>query len=251
MIKAIIIDDEQAATELVKTLIYSFTSKIKVVHTSTAIPDAIQAIQKFQPEIIFLDIELRDGLGFEILEHFPKIEAHVIFITAYDNYAIKAIKFHAFDYILKPIMPEELQSAIQKVLAQIEEKTPLADAKALLTYLKNNAQNRMAVPGKNGLYYYQVDDVVSIEGDGSYSIMHLTDKKEVVVTRKIKDFEESLGESGFIRVHKSFLINSSHITQLHRDDSGYLLMSNGQKIPISPKDKEEIIRKIKMVSTII
>ena len=251
MIKAVLVDDEPAAAEVIQKLIQACAANVAVAEVCTDINSAVKAILRHDPDLLFLDIELADGLGFEVLEHFPRLRARVIFITAYDSYAIRAIKFNAFDYILKPIEPDELRLSVNKALDELKRLKPLPDPQQLLQYLKGNSPQRIAVPGKNGLYYYPIEDIIMIEGDGSYSIMHLENKQEVVVTKKIKDFEESLEDKGFLRVHKSYLVNTMHIAQLHRDDSGYLLMSNNRKVPISPKDKEEIIWRIKQGATII
>jgi two-component system LytT family response regulator len=245
MIKAIIVDDEIAAIEIVETLVRKFSEEIIICKACTEIEEAIREIRKHEPDIIFLDIELRDGLGFDILEAISEMEARIIFVTAHDHYAIKAIKFHAFEYILKPIIPEELHEAIEKVLLAIRKKNPKPDSLALLDHLKGMRLSKIAVPHKNGLHYYNIDNIVLIEADGSYTLMHLADKKSVMVCKKLKDFEETLSGTGFLRVHKSFLVNLNHIHEFHRSDSGYLVMSNGKKVAISQKDKEEIFALIR------
>jgi two-component system LytT family response regulator len=251
MIKTIIVDDEPASLEILRNYISAFKDDITLCASCSTMHEAIQAIQHYKPDLLLLDIELGDGLSFEILEKYPDLKAHIIFITAYDQYILKAIKFHAFDYLFKPVIQAEFEETIQKALKNIRSMKPLPDTMALLAHLKDNISNKIAVPNKNGLSYYLKGDIVYIEADGSYSIMHMTNRKAITITRKIKDFEESLGHSGFIRVHKSYLVNIRHISELHRDDSGYLVMEDDARIPISPKDKEAIIQKIKTASHII
>lgn len=251
MIKAIIIDDEVASIEVIRTLVHTFSNEIAICSTCLTIDDAVRETRLHKPDILFLDIELADGLGFEILEQLPDLHPHVIFITAYDHYAIRAIRFHAFDYLLKPVIPGEMHQTLNKVIMDIKEQHTRPDSQALLHQLRTGLVQKIAVPSKNGLHYYPIQDIVLIEGDGSYAVMHLANANPVTVTKKIKNFEELLSDKGFIRIHKSFLVNTDHIRELHRDDSGYLVMSNGKKVPISPKDKEEIIHLIKQVSNIV
>lgn len=251
MIKAIIVDDENASLEILSSLLSAFDKEIELCAACGNIDDAVQAIRQHEPEVLLLDIELGEGLSFEILECFPGVQFHVIFITAYDRYVLKAIKYHAFDYLFKPVIRTEFNAAIAKVMEDIKRKRPYPDVTALITELKGTNNSRIAVPNKNGLSYYFARDIIYIEADGSYSVMHLLGEKEVTITRKIKDFEKTMITMGFIRVHKSFLVNIEHIIELHRDDSGYVLMSNKAKIPISPKDKELIIQKIKLASHMV
>ncbi|HEY1045890.1 MAG TPA: LytTR family DNA-binding domain-containing protein [Bacteroidia bacterium] len=251
MIKAIIVDDETASLEMLSGFIGAFDKEIKLCSVCQNIDQALKSIREYEPELLLLDIELGEGLSFEILEHFPELRAHILFITAYDRYVLKALKYHAFDYLFKPINRIEFNTAIKKVLDNIRKMQPLSDINALISELKGVNKFRIAVPNKSGLSYYNTDEIVYIEADGSYSIMHLKDQRSIVITRKIKDFEETLSPKGFIRVHKSYLVNIDCIIELHRNDSGYLLMSDQAKIPISPKDKESIIQKIKMASHLI
>lgn len=253
MIKAIIVDDEPSAGEVLHTLIASYTQQIEVCEECLTIPQAIAALHTHKPDIIFLDIELADGSGFEVLEHLNHQKPRVIFVTAYEHYALKAIKHNAFDYILKPIHPEELNKVLQKITDQ-GQKSPqpaIPDATALLQQLIGGINKKIAVPNRTGLEYYYIDDIVLIEGQGSYAEMVLTNGNNVLVSKKVKDFEETLTHKGFLRVHKSFLINMAHIESLHKDDGGYIQMSNGRQVTISSKDREEILRSIKQASNII
>ncbi len=251
MIKTIIVDDEIASLEVLGSYIAAYEKEIRLCASCRTLEEAVEAIRRYEPDILLLDIELGSSLSFEILEHFPGMRSHVIFITAYDRYVLKAIKYHAFDYLFKPVIRAEFNAAIQKVMEDIRRLKPVPDITALITELNGKNSCRIAVPNKNGLSYYQTRDIIYIEADGSYSVMHLSESKAVTITRKIKDFEETLATKGFIRVHKSYLVNIEHISELHRNDSGYLLMDNQAKIPISPKDKEAIIQKIKMASHLI
>lgn len=251
MIKAIIVDDEPSAIEIISTLIQANSNEIQVCSTCRNITDAVRDIQHFQPELLFLDIELADGSGFDILEQLPDLKAHIIFITAHEHYSLQAIKRHAFDYILKPVDPEEFGIALRKVTDSLKQHiaAPLPDI--LLQYFRNTNIKRIAVPNRNGFSYYNTDEIITLEAEGSYTRIHFSNNKQVLVSRGLRNFEVSLAGKSFLRVHKSFLVNMDHIAELHRDDNGYLVMSNGHKIYLSSKDKGEVIRKIKEHSNII
>lgn len=249
--KILLVDDELPALEILRTFLEPLGDTLNVCGACLDVKSAIKEISIHKPEILLLDIELGDSLGFEILENFPDLDARIIFVTAHDDYLLKAIKYHAFDYLFKPVVAEELHVAIKKAMSDIEAKKPQQNGKALLDFIHQNSSQRIAVPNRNGLTYYELDNIIYIEADGSYAVMHFKDLKPSTVTRKIKDFESSLAHRGFLRVHKSFLVNLNHISELHREDSGYLLMSNQAKIPISPKSKEQIIELIRQSGIVI
>ncbi len=251
MIKAIIVDDEPSAGEIIRTLIQANSDEIQVCSTCQNITDALREIRQYQPDLLFLDIELADGSGFDILEQLPALKAHIIFVTAHEHYSLQAIKRHAFDYILKPVDPQEFRTALRKVIDSLKEhvKPPLPDT--ILQYFRNLNIRKIAVPNRNGFSYYNMEDIVTLEAEGSYTRIHFSSNKQVLVSRGLRDFELSLAGKGFLRVHKSFLVNIEHIAELHRDDNGYLVMSNNAKIYLSGKDKGEIIRKIKELSNIV
>lgn len=251
MTKAIIVEDEAASVNIIRKLTNRFDPEIEIIATASNVRDAVLELSRHDPDILFLDIELGDGLGFEILEQLPHLKAKVIFITAYEHYALKAIKVHAFEYLLKPLVPEELFGVLHKVLQAIRENHQGPDTKSLLNYLKEDAVKKIAVPSKNGLHYYRIDDIVYVEGEGSYAKLYLSNSKEVMITRRIKDFAECLAGRGFLRVHKSYLVNVNHINELHKDEGGYLLMSNGRQVPLRTRHREEIIALIRGSSYVI
>lgn len=251
MIKAIIVDDEPSAQEIIRTLIQTNRNDVQVCSVCQNIPDTLRDIQYFQPDLLFLDIELADGSGFDVLEQLPALHARVIFITAHEHYSIQAIKRHAFDYILKPVDPREFSMALAKAVDNIKQYTTPPLPETLLQYFKNLSIKRIAVPSRSGFSYYNTDDIVILEAQGSYTRIHFSSNKQVLVSRGLRDFELSLADKGFLRVHKSFLVNMDYVSELHRDDNGYLIMSNGSKIYLSSKDKSEIIKKIKEFSNII
>lgn len=249
MIKAIIVDDEHAAGEVICNLIHTFTQAVEVCSICHTIDHAIQDIQRFRPDILFLDIELAEGSGFEILERLPDLRLKVVFVTAYEQYALKAIKHHAFDYILKPVVPAEFKELLDKILRHKDNGA--IDSTVLLRFLQEQRPKRIAVPMRSGFHYYDVQDIVMLKAQGSYTCMYLAGNREILVTRILKDFETSLSGTGFLRVHKSFMVNTAYITELRKEDSGHLVMSNGELVPISTKDREFILDQLQAVVKII
>lgn len=252
MIRTVIVDDEAASCEVLESLINVNNLDVKVCEKCYDIDSAIHAIRQYHPDIIFLDIELADGSGFEVLEHFIDLEARIIFVTAYEHYALKAIKYNAFDFILKPVNPSELGEVLKKVVKDILNSAPYASNNALLAQLKSGSiSNKIAVPSKNGYQYYKTDDIIVIEGEGSYSRIHLADGRVELVSKVLKDFEKSLVQQGFIRTHKSYLANIQHIDEIRKEDGGYLIMSSKKQVPISTKNKDAVVENIKAFSNII
>jgi two-component system LytT family response regulator len=247
--KAIIVDDELAAGEVIHNLIHSFSAAVEVCSICHTIEQAIQDIRRFCPDILFLDIQLAEGSGFEILERLPDLQCRIVFVTAYEQYALKAIKHHAFDYILKPVVPAEFKQLLDKILRQ--GKSAPVDTNALLRFLQEQKPKRIAVPIRSGFHYYDVQDIIMLKAQGSYTAMYLAGNKEILVTRILKDFETSLADAGFLRVHKSFIVNPDYITELRKEDSGYLVMSNGELVPISTKEREAVLNKLQAVVRMI
>lgn len=245
MMKAIIIDDQPAACEAIEILLRGFEEEITVCGRCANITDAIHAIGQHTPDLLFLDVELADGSGFEILEKLPDLTARVIFVTAYEHFALKAIRHNALDYLLKPVDPGEFAEVMRKAVKEVRGMQR-PDMRALLRMLK--APEKIAVPDRHGLHYYAVEDIVLLEAQGNYTEMHLHHDKPVLVSRLIKDFESLLAGKGFMRVHKSFLVNLGRVAAYLREDSGYLLMDNARRIPISPKEKEAVLKALKACS---
>lgn len=243
MIKAIIVDDEPAAGEVLKNLIKKHTSHITVSAICFTVKQAIEQVELHKPNILFLDIELGDGSGFEVLESIDYSEVRVVFVTAYEHYAIQAIKHNAFDYILKPILPEELNKTIDKIFEDELKQSPYPKFSKLLKQLAGE-EEKIAIPTRKGLVYYLVKDIIYIAGEGSYARVYLKGGNQDLVTKKVKDFEEKL-EEDFMRIHKSYLVNKNHIEGFLKEDGGYLMLSNKTKLPISNSHKQVVINELR------
>lgn len=251
MIKAIIIDDELSAVGVIESLLEKESERIEICAKCMSVETAVQAIRKHLPELIFLDVELIDGSGFEVVEQIEHLPGRIVFVTAFEHYAMRAIKNQAFDYILKPINPSEFAHMIDKVCLQINTNAPMLESGGLMRFMQEAMKNKIAIPTRHGFQYVEMREILYIKGEGSYSNLYMMEKKELMVSKIIKDFESILTEKGFLRVHKSYLVNMNHIAELRKDDSGYLVMDNGIKIPISHKDREKVLYKLRLFSNLI
>ncbi len=246
MHKAIIIEDELHAREFLKNIVTTYCPELKLVALASGVEDGIAAIKEHQPDIIFLDIEMQTGTGFDLLEQFPDPQFDVIFTTAYDHYAIKAIKFSAIDYLLKPIEIEELQQAVNKITTKKNSDQQHQALQMLLRNLKTPPQGQQSITlaTSDGLEFVPLQNIIRIEASGPYSYFFLKDKKKIMVSRHLKEYEMMLSDHGFFRLHNSHIINISEVNRMVRTDGGYVIMSDDSKIGISPKKKDEFMQKM-------
>ena len=244
MINAIIVDDEPYCCEVLATLLERYCSEVQVLAVCTSASEALKAIRRLQPQIVFLDIEMPQMNGFEMLEQLPEINFHLIFTTSYDQYTIKAIRFSAIDYLLKPIDREELQKAVQKVVRQAQ-KPAAQQLQILLQKLNHSATvNKVALPTMEGLQMVNVGCIIRCESDSNYTIIQLKDKQKLVVSRTLKEIEEMLEDYPFARVHHSYLVNLNEINKYVKGEGGYLVMSDGSNIDVSRSKKESLLKKL-------
>ena len=249
MIKTVIIDDEPASIEIIEALCYRFSKKIEVCGTATSIKKGIEMIQSHQPQLVFLDIELPEGLGFDVLKAFPELNFYTVFVTAFEGYAIEAIKHQALDYILKPVDLDEFRETLTKVSQAINNKE--LNSFKIEKFLDRNENKKIGIPTSFGFTYLKVEDIVRIEADGSYSEVFLANGKKYVVSRILKNFQTALEEFNFVRVHRGHLVNLNYIESLSRTDGGFLKLLNGDTIPIARKEKELIFQMLSASSTTI
>ena len=233
MISIVIADDEPAAVSLLERICLDESLDVDLVGTSHTIDGAIRLVEQHRPDLLLLDVEFPEGTGFEVLEGLSFNGFHVVFITAHENYAIKAIKHHAFDYLLKPINADEVTMTIRKVIEQRSSQEEAPSFKALLDMIQSDRQDRFPIPITDGYRYIDLGDLIYIKADGSYAHLYFADGSSDMVSKKLAWFEERLSSSGFLRVHRSYLINKQHIAELHRAEGGYINTSNGERIPTS------------------
>lgn len=238
-IQAIIIDDEARARNTLSTLLKEYHPQVEIVASCANVPDGVLAINQKRPQLVFLDIEMPEYNGFELLSFFREIDFQVIFVTAYNEYAIKAFEVSAVDYLLKPVDIDKLKSAIAKV----EEKLNSFDMQNKLEVLKDSFKtgqfNRIALPVSEGLLFIEVPDIVFLEAEGSYTNVWLRNGSKILVSKKLKFFEEILDtRPNFFRSHRSFIVNINFLKKYNKNESS-LTLDNGKTAYISRDRKAE------------
>jgi two-component system LytT family response regulator len=240
--KVIIIDDEQSNQENLKHLLQVYAPDLKICATAGDINNAFNIVSLHQPDLVFLDIQLHAHTGFDLLKQLEEITFEVIFVTAYNQYGIEAIKFAALDYLLKPIDIDELKEAVNKARKAIQQKRKNERLNYLLDYLKDDKKNtpRIALPMFNEIRYVNVSDIVRCEADNTYTKFMLNNGEKILVSKTLKEYVEMLSRYGFIRSHQSHLINLTYIRSWLREDGGSLQLNDGTKIPVSKQNREKV-----------
>lgn len=245
MIKALIIDDEAAAANVLQLMLERHIPEITSMRIATKIPDAVDLIRNFKPDIVFQDIVMPEKNGFEFLRELDKIDFEIIFTTAFNEYAIRAIRFSAIDYLLKPINAEELRGAVDRFLEKRNQRRHTDSLlKNLLTNLgqKNETGFRLAVPTVNGALFFSPADIIRLEGDGNYTQFHLAGGKKYLSSKTMKEYEEILLMNGFVRIHKSHLVNKDFIENYLNE--GAVVLSDKTALPISRQRKQGVMAQL-------
>ncbi len=249
MIRALIIEDEDKSRELLSTLVTTHCPGVMVVATAENVQNGIDAIIKYNPDLVFLDISMPDGTGFDLLGKVGDSKFDLIFTTATDKYALKAIKYSALDYLLKPIDIEELKAAVSKVL---EKKNNLKSVENLSFLLQNiqrkdDNYNKITLPTGNAFEIVSVKDIIRCEADGSYTYFYLVGGKKLMVSASMKHYEDLLPENDFIRVHHHHLINMAHVVRFLKVDGGYAVMSDNKQVEISRRKKDAFMARLSKI----
>lgn len=246
MIKAIIVDDELGARESLSKMIDKNCKQIEVIAKVDSMLSAFEAITNKEPDLVFLDIEMPNGNAFDLLEKFKNINFNIIFTTAYDHYAIKAIKFSAVDYILKPIDPEELINAVKRFENQAGQKSTLD--KQFKTLLSNarpeNKLKKVGIPDGDGLIFINLSDIIRCDSDGNYTFFILTSGKKIIASRTLGEYEQMFADDNFFRVHRSHLINLEHVKKYIKGEGGYVVMSDNSQVEVSRRNKTDFLEKL-------
>jgi len=240
MLRAIIIDDEPESRNTIRNILATYCEKVNVVDEAENVGSGVQSIKMNKPDLVFLDIQMPDGTGFDLLQQVGNVVFQVIFVTAFDQYALKAIKFSALDYILKPIDPQLLIEAVNKA------KNPEQDIKTIThqisTLLRNkNGFERITLPTFEGLRFINLKDIVRCEADNNYTHFFLNSGEDILVTKTLKEYEDSLSGLDFIRVHQSHLVNIKFIDRYIKGDGGTIIMVDGSEVEVSRRRKEEFL----------
>ncbi len=246
MITALIIDDELKGRSALKQKLTDYCPQITLVGEAESGPEGIKMIQSLEPQIVFLDIEMPHMNGFEMLQHLPSKKFHLIFTTAYDQYAIKAIKYAAFDYLLKPIDIEELRTAVKKTEEHLSVNSTEERLDTLIQNLSFKHQlHKIAVPTMEGLLFFNIDDIIFMQAESNYTIIHFIHHPKLIASKTLGDFEEILPAEIFYRPHHSFLINLHHIKRYIKGDGGQIEMENGHYVDVARRKKEAFIKLIR------
>jgi two-component system LytT family response regulator len=249
MIKTIIVDDEEKSRITLKNMVTKHCPSLVVTEVCDSVANAVQAIEKDPPGLVFLDIEMPFENGFTLFDKIKNPSFQIIFTTAYGQYAIKAIKYSALDYLLKPVDAEDLKNAVEKCVEKQRSPAERSDEfEMLLSALKlKNKSAKIAVPTFEGLQMINANEIVKCSADESYTHITLTDGTKLVVSRILKEFEDLLSDFNFFRVHNSSLINLAHVKKYVKGDGGYVIMSNDETVEVSRRKKNELLTRLTLV----
>jgi len=239
---AIIVDDELSNIENLRALVSKHCPNVNIVGKATDIVEGALLMRSLEPDLLFLDIQIGSDMGFDLLELLHYRDFEVIFITAYDNYGIQAIKFAALDYILKPIVVEELLAAVAKAEIKLKSKRKNQQLDFLLQHLQKSKQlnPKIALPQQQEIRYIEVSDIVHCKADNTYTNFHMVNGEKILISNSLKEYSDLLQPYGFIRSHQSHLINPKYIRSWLKEDGGILLLTTGEKIPVSRPNRERI-----------
>ncbi|MBL0356473.1 MAG: response regulator transcription factor [Chitinophagaceae bacterium] len=244
MIKAIIVDDEQHCIDRLTNLLQQYHSgTVQLLASASSVKEGIKVIREHQPDLIFLDVQIHDRTGFDLLRECGTVNFNVIFTTAYDKFAIQAIKFSAIGYLLKPIDEDDLQEALDKLKDISVENTGLMAA-----VIENNLQpaskkKKLTIPSGNELLFVNIDDIIRCHSDINYTTIFKTDNQKIVVAKTLKEFEELLSDHNFFRVHNSELINLGYIKSYNKGKGGSVLLTDGTELEVSTRRKDDFLKR--------
>lgn len=238
MRKILIIDDEKPTREFIRHMLDSFNLNSIIYTDGENVETGVKAIESIKPDLVLLDIQMPDGNGFDVLKQTVYKNFEVIFITAFQEFAVQAIKFSALDYILKPIDTEELQSAVTQALNTIESKIDETQFKALQNNLQPNKKRKLVLKTLESIHVVDIENIIRCEADKNYTSFFLVDGKRIIVSRTLKDYDLLLSAHNFFRVQQSHLINVNFIERYDKHDGGYVVMKDGAEVPLSPAKKE-------------
>ena len=242
--KILVVDNETNIRESIVLMIENFCPFDAEIYQATGVLDGLKAITEINPNVLFLDVELDDGTGMDLLSKLSEIDFHVVFITAHNKYAIDAFRHSAIDFLLKPIQPDELIDAFDKISKQAKNKNLLEQI-----HIMQDSLNKIASSGKkivlkdsNSIYFVNVNDIIRCESDGQYTEFYIDNLKKIVISKPLKEYEELLEPYGFIRPHHSHIINTNKILRFDKVDGGSLIMQNNDEIPVSHRKKTQILK---------
>jgi len=240
MIRTLIIDDEENNRQRLSGLIAEHFPTIDMVGEADGVETGLQAIEEYQPELVLLDIKMADGDAFDLLQQIKPIFFKIIFVTAFEEYALKAFKFSALDYLLKPVTVEDLRLAFDKAEIQILTELKL-QISALNKNLQNNKNKTLVLRTSDKIYFLETKNIIRCESDRNYTYFYICEQHKHIVSQPLKDFEEILSEYGFFRIHKSHMINLSYIESFDKTDGGFVILKDKTELPVARRKKTELL----------
>jgi two-component system, LytTR family, response regulator len=251
MITAVLIDDDSNLRNGMRELLAFYAPDITIVGEAEDVPTGVEVMDKLKPQVVFLDIQLNDGTGFDVLEKIAvkngNTTSHIVFITAHEEYAIKAFRFSALDFLLKPVDIDELVIVIAKIRTSVDKKDNYAHIDLLLENIRKKVDTykRIALTTADGIHLYEVSDIIRCEGEDNYTTFYIKNSKPVIISRTLKEFEEMLAEYGFERIHQKHLINLTYLKSYVKKEGGFVVMADNAQLPISARKKERLQELIK------
>jgi two-component system LytT family response regulator len=245
MITALLIDDDDNLRAGMKSLLSRYAPEIAIMGEADSVKTGTELLLKTEPQVVFLDIHLGDGSGFDLLEEVNKrgkLNSQIVFITAHEQYAIKAFRFSALDFLLKPVDPDELEKVISKIKNVLVKSESVAHIDLLLENIRKKVDNfkRIALSTADGIHLFEISDIIRCESEDNYTKFYIKNNKPVLISKTLKEYEDLLTEHGFERIHQSHLINLSYLKSYIKKDGGYVVMADNSNLPISQRKKERL-----------
>ena len=243
MIRAVLVDDEPRARESLRVILERFFSEVTILAEADGVEQAYKTIQKHKPNTVFLDIKMPDGTGFDLLKRFDNIDFKVVFVTAFEEHALEAIKFSAFDYILKPINTNELRVVIDKLVENLDDSESLnVKLKAVIENMSatSQVQKKIVLKTAESIHLVLLQHITRCEADCNYTKIFFDNQPKILISKPLKHFEDILSEYGFVRVHQSHLVNINHVVRVDKVDGGVLVFADNTQVPISVRKREQL-----------
>ena len=244
MKKILIIDDENRTRSLIAKMIDSFGFDVETIPDGENVQSGIKAIEKHNPDVVFLDIQMPDGTGFDVIRAIENKTFEVIFITAHEEFAIKAIKFSALDYLLKPVDAGELRAALEKALDLVGTDNNIPQFDALNSNIQKSEKRRLVLKTQESVHVVDLDHIIRCEADRNYTSFFLLDNKKILVSKTLKEYETLLSSHNFLRVQQSHLINVDYVDRYDKKNGGAVVMKDGSEVPLSPAKREVFFKRL-------
>ncbi|MCB0497543.1 MAG: response regulator transcription factor [Cyclobacteriaceae bacterium] len=247
-IRTVIVEDEPSAAQALEKLLALHCVEVEVVGKAQSVSEGIDLVKSLEPDLILLDIQLGKEHSFQLLESLPALtNTHIVFTTAYSEYAVEAFRFSAVDYLLKPIDADQLREAIDKVIERMKTRDSNTNLNVLIENMQSNQgqKKKLVLSTLDALHVIEIGTIIRCQSDMNYTVFYLIGGKELIISKTLKEFETQLTPYGFLRIHKSWLINKFHITAYDKTDGGYAIMQDESRVPVSDMKRDYLLKVIK------